>query len=137
MRDGVIVINKPWKITSFGVVRQVKHITGVKKAGHLGTLDPMARGVLPVALGKATRLMDLLDLDLKIYECSARLGISSDTLDIWGKVEDSGPSFDISEEALIDTIKSLSGKVSQTPLCIQPVEKTGKGSMNTQERESM
>lgn len=84
--DGVIVIDKPKGMTSFKVVNMVRRRLGIKKAGHTGTLDPMATGVLPICLGKATKLAGLLMEGQKIYEGKIRLGITTDTYDADGKV---------------------------------------------------
>ena len=83
---GLICINKPEGITSFGAVNKVRGILRVKKAGHTGTLDPMATGVLPVMLGKATRFLDYLPESDKGYRAKFILGKTTDTLDITGKV---------------------------------------------------
>ncbi|MBR3149125.1 MAG: tRNA pseudouridine(55) synthase TruB [Eubacterium sp.] len=84
--NGIICINKPQDISSFGVVAKVRGITREKKAGHTGTLDPMATGVLPVMLGTATRFLNYLPDSDKGYRASFRLGVTTDTLDITGGV---------------------------------------------------
>ena len=84
--NGIICINKPQDITSFGVVAKVRGITRTKKAGHTGTLDPMATGVLPVMVGNATRFLNFLPDSDKGYRASFVLGKTTDTLDITGKV---------------------------------------------------
>lgn len=83
---GIICINKEKDITSFGVVAKVRGITREKKAGHTGTLDPMATGVLPVMLGGATRFLNFIPDSDKRYTASFRLGQTTDTLDITGTV---------------------------------------------------
>ena len=83
---GIICINKPEGITSFGVVAKLRGILGEKKAGHTGTLDPMATGVLPVMLGGATRFLNFLPDSDKAYRASFILGKTTDTLDITGKI---------------------------------------------------
>ena len=72
--DGIIIINKQQNMTSHDVVAQIRRIFGIRRIGHTGTLDPMATGVLPVCVGRATRIMEYLDLDLKEYRCSMKLG---------------------------------------------------------------
>ncbi|MBQ9517391.1 MAG: tRNA pseudouridine(55) synthase TruB [Eubacterium sp.] len=84
--NGIICINKPTDITSFGVVAKVRGITRQKKAGHTGTLDPMATGVLPVMLGDATRFLNYLPDSDKGYRATFILGKTTDTLDITGEV---------------------------------------------------
>jgi len=85
---GIIVIDKPQGMTSHDVVSFLRRKTGVKRIGHSGTLDPMATGVLPVYIGKATRLIEYAgrpdDEEAKIYRCTMKLGLETDTQDIWG-----------------------------------------------------
>jgi len=86
--DGIIVINKPQGMTSHDVVSFLRKKTGVKRIGHSGTLDPMATGVLPVFIGKATRIIEYSgipgDTEAKVYRCTMKLGVETDTMDIWG-----------------------------------------------------
>lgn len=84
--NGIICINKPSGITSFSVCSAVRKITGEKKCGHMGTLDPLARGVLPVMLGGATRFLDFYPQSEKGYLAEFVLGKTTDTLDITGRV---------------------------------------------------
>jgi tRNA pseudouridine55 synthase len=86
--DGILNINKPQGMTSHDVVSFLRRKTGVRRIGHSGTLDPMATGVLPTFIGRATRVIEYVglpgDLAAKKYRCTLRLGLSTDTLDIWG-----------------------------------------------------
>jgi tRNA pseudouridine55 synthase len=84
--NGVIVIDKPPGPTSRDVVEEVRRALGVRKAGHTGTLDPLATGVLPVCLGEATKLVQFLALDSKEYRATLLLGVRTDTLDTGGSV---------------------------------------------------
>lgn len=95
MMNGVIVIDKPEGITSFDCIRAVKPYLQNEKIGHLGTLDPIATGVLPLLLGKATKLFDALSADEKSYLAEMRFGIKTDTADTTGAViaEKSVPAF--------------------------------------------
>ena len=83
---GIICVNKEKDITSFGVVAKLRGITGEKKAGHTGTLDPMATGVLPVMFGGATKFLNFLPDSDKGYRATFKLGVTTDTLDITGNV---------------------------------------------------
>ena len=83
---GVLYINKPKNITSFDVVNKISHILGIKKVGHTGTLDPMATGVMLVAFGKATKIVELLTFNDKEYIAGVELGYKTDTYDNTGKV---------------------------------------------------
>ena len=84
--NGILVIDKPREFTSFDVIAVIRRITGQRKAGHTGTLDPNATGVLPVLLGSATKAQDLILNHTKTYEAEFSLGLTTDTLDIWGEV---------------------------------------------------
>ena len=83
---GILLINKPQNFTSFDVIAKLRGILKIKKLGHAGTLDPMATGCLPVFVGKATRACDILACQTKSYTAGFKLGIMTDTQDIWGKV---------------------------------------------------
>lgn len=84
-KNGVINLYKPQGYTSHDCVAIVRRATGIKKVGHTGTLDPMAEGVLPICIGKATRAIEYYDGDFKTYECEMKLGLLTETLDIWGE----------------------------------------------------
>ena len=83
---GIICVDKQENMTSFSAVARARRITGEKKAGHAGTLDPMATGVLPVLFGGATRFMEFLPVQDKGYRAHIRLGLTTDTLDTTGTV---------------------------------------------------
>ena len=84
--NGVVIIDKPHGKTSFDVVSSVRRLFGTKKVGHTGTLDPEATGVLPVCIGKATKACELLTAQNKSYRAQLMLGMTTDTLDIEGKI---------------------------------------------------
>jgi tRNA pseudouridine55 synthase len=86
MHSGILLIDKPAGLTSFGVVRQVRRILGVRKIGHLGTLDPFATGLLPLCLGEATKLVPFLMPEAKTYRAQVKLGEATDTQDLTGAV---------------------------------------------------
>ena len=83
---GVVIVDKPAGITSHDAVDRVRKLLGERKAGHTGTLDPMATGVLPVCVGEATKIASFLTGDDKVYEATMRLGVRTDTLDMTGHV---------------------------------------------------
>ena len=112
--NGIILIDKPQNFTSFDVVAVVRKKFGTKKVGHGGTLDPMATGVLPVFIGCATKAVDLLPDSGKSYRAGFRLGLMSDTLDIWGELSEEKPA-DIGREALEAVLERFSGEIEQTP----------------------
>ncbi len=111
----ILGINKPSGISSFDVVRKVKKITGIKKIGHGGTLDPMAEGVLPILLNEATVFFDLLLNSDKIYKAVIQLGSSTDTDDKEGQVLQTVPVPDIDIKQILQQIESLTGEISQIP----------------------
>ena len=115
MKDGIININKPQEMTSFDVVAILRKKLGIKRIGHLGTLDPMAEGVLPVALGKATRVMDYLDADMKEYVAEIVFGASTDTDDIWGKLISQDKDLNLTKESVEEAVKSFIGVGEQIP----------------------
>ncbi|HEX3011484.1 MAG TPA: tRNA pseudouridine(55) synthase TruB, partial [Syntrophomonadaceae bacterium] len=112
--DGFLNVNKPLGITSFDVIRTLNRIQPGVKMGHLGTLDPMATGVLPIALGKATRLIEYIDNRIKVYAARMVLGGISDTQDATGNITwlDSDPA---EPEQIIQTAKSFIGVIQQIP----------------------
>lgn len=112
--NGIIVVNKPQDFTSFDVVAVVRGCLHTKKVGHSGTLDPMATGVLPVFVGGATKAISLLPDHDKSYRAGFRLGITSDTLDIWGNCS-AQSEVDISAEILLDTLAKFKGDIEQIP----------------------
>jgi tRNA pseudouridine55 synthase len=113
--DGFLVIDKPEGMTSHDVVRVVRRRLGVRKVGHLGTLDPMATGVLPLALGKATRLVEFLKGGRKIYEGSIRLGFSTNTYDREGQPSSSVVVPEVTQEQLSQQAAKMLGEQLQMP----------------------
>jgi len=112
--NGVVVIDKPPGVTSHDVVLDVRKVTGVKKAGHTGTLDPLATGVLPVCLGEATKLVPFLVSVTKDYRVSMLLGVRTDTLDIEGAVlEEKEPQ--VTDRGVIDALQGFLGRSEQFP----------------------
>ncbi len=112
--NGIIVINKPKDFTSFDVVALVRKYTGEKKAGHTGTLDPGAVGVLPILLGSATKAQDIIPVSDKSYIADFVFGKATDTLDIWGKVLKERESH-VTEEALRAVLHDFEGEIEQLP----------------------
>ena len=115
MTDGIINVNKPAGWTSQDVCTKLRHVLKVKKAGHTGTLDPMAAGVLPVCVGKATRIIEYYDRDSKSYHASMKLGVTTDTLDITGEVTETAGYRDVTEKAVREAFRAYTGNVRQIP----------------------
>lgn len=121
---GIICINKPEGITSFGAVAKVRGITREKKAGHTGTLDPMATGVLPVMLGSATRFLNYLPDSDKGYRASFVLGKTTDTLDITGTVTGEFP-VNVTREDVAAVLAQFRGTIMQLPPMFSAKSKDG------------
>lgn len=122
--NGVVVIDKEQGYTSFDVVAIVRKTLGTKKVGHCGTLDPNATGVLPVLVGNATKAQDIIPNHDKSYVASFKFGVSTDTLDIWGKVLDEDkPS--VTAEQLHKVVDSFVGDIMQIPPMYSAVQKDG------------
>ncbi len=109
--SGVLVIDKDPGVSSFGVVSKVRKILGVRKAGHTGTLDPFATGVLVVCLGQATRIIPFLDEGAKEYLYTIRFGAETDTWDLTGKVIREAEVAKIKRSTLETVIASLTGNI--------------------------
>ena len=112
--------------TSHDVVARLRRIVGQKKIGHTGTLDPEAEGVLPVCLGKATKLCDLLTDKDKTYEAVLLLGISTDTQDTTGKILEEKNTADLREEAVREVVLSFEGEYDQIPPMFSALKVGGK-----------
>ena len=113
--NGIIPINKPSGWTSFDVVNKIKHMVKPRKVGHLGTLDPMATGVLLVTVGKATKLFDLMQEKKKTYVAEFEFGKLTDTLDITGEIVDTKPVANISLDELSSVCANFVGEIDQIP----------------------
>lgn len=126
MEEGILNINKPQDMTSFDVIAILRKKLGIKRIGHFGTLDPMALGVLPVAVGKATRVMDYLDVDMKEYIAEVKFGILTDTDDITGNTIEEVDASCITEEVLKEKLECFKGVISQTPPRYSAIKVHGK-----------
>ena len=122
--NGVIVIDKPADFTSFDVIAVVRRLTGQRKTGHTGTLDPNATGVLPVLLGAATKAQDRIPNHDKSYLARFRLGMTTDTLDIWGEVKTETPCC-VTEDDVRVLLPRFSGEIMQVPPMYSALKKDG------------
>lgn len=127
MLNGIIVINKPAGMTSADVVYQLRKILHIKKIGHAGTLDPDVSGVLPIAVGQATKLIDKLHEHKKQYQGTGEFGIKTDTGDLSGKViaKKELPSA-IPNLLIQNSMETLTGEVMQVPPMYSAVKINGK-----------
>lgn len=121
---GFIFLDKPEGITSFTAVNKTRRILGIKKAGHTGTLDPMATGVLPIMLGGATRFSQYLPVHDKSYRAKIILGRITDTLDTTGEVLETH-EVNVSQSQLEEAVMSFLGNISQLPPMYSAVSKDG------------
>jgi tRNA pseudouridine55 synthase len=112
--DGILNVNKPAGLSSHDVVCRVRKITGQKKVGHAGTLDPLATGVLLICLGQATRVSQYLMSGSKTYRATIRLGISTDTYDSEGRITSQGP-VDVTLLQIERVLEGFVGALEQTP----------------------
>ena len=123
--DGILCLDKPQDMTSFSCCSVIRRLSGEKKTGHAGTLDPQATGVLPILLGRATKALDLLPVHDKRYIAEVQFGLTSDTLDIWGAVTETGaahPSLSAVEAALIP----FRGNILQVPPMMSALKVEGR-----------
>ena len=123
--NGVIVIDKPAGFTSFDVIAVARRLTGQRKMGHTGTLDPNATGVLPVLLGTAAKAQDLILNSDKAYTARFRLGLTTDTLDIWGQVKSRCESC-VTRESIETLLPRFTGEIEQVPPMFSAVQINGK-----------
>lgn len=123
--NGIINIYKPKGMTSHDVVYRVRKIMGIKKVGHTGTLDPDADGVLPICIGKGTKLSDMLTFSDKSYRAVFRLGISTDTQDMTGNIV-SEKDVLVNEIEIKEAINSFIGEYDQLPPMYSAVKVGGK-----------
>lgn len=113
--SGVLVVDKPVGLTSHDVVQVVRKGTNIKRAGHTGTLDPRASGVLVILLGPAVRLSEYVSASDKRYQAVVRLGTSTDTYDSEGRITRSAPVDHITEEQFQEALKGFVGEIEQVP----------------------
>ena len=111
----VVNLYKPSGPTSFAMVSSVKRILGVKKAGHIGTLDPMAEGILPICLNQSTRIIQFLSPLSKFYQCTMTLGTATDTQDSTGKTIFEGDPSMATETQVRNVLTSFVGEQKQVP----------------------
>jgi tRNA pseudouridine55 synthase len=126
MAAGILNVNKPPGMTSFAVVSLVRRLTGVRRVGHVGTLDPIAEGVLPVCVGGATRIVEYLVAAPKRYRASIRLGASTDTYDSEGAVVATGDPSGVTREAVEAALAPFAGKIEQVPPLYSAVKFEGR-----------
>lgn len=124
--DGFLNILKPPAMSSHDVVNYVRKVLKTKKVGHAGTLDPAAAGVLPLAVGRATRLLEYLALSKKIYRAEILLGKSTVSGDLLGEVTEVKNIVFPAEEKILEVLKKFKGKTMQRPPVVSAIQVNGK-----------
>lgn len=124
--DGILVVNKPSDCTSHDVVSKIRRTYNIKKVGHTGTLDPLATGVLPILIGKGTKLSKYLINHDKEYISTIKLGIKTDTGDLEGKIIETKKILNVSKEEIEGVLNSFVGKSIQTPPIYSAIKINGK-----------
>lgn len=123
--DGVIVLDKPLGKTSHDMVYFVRRVTGIKKVGHTGTLDPEATGVLPICIGKATKAADMLTFSDKCYRAELVFGMTTDTQDAEGEILSECP-FVSTEDEVRKAISGFVGEIEQVPPMYSAIKVNGR-----------
>ncbi|MDU7067705.1 MAG: tRNA pseudouridine(55) synthase TruB [Clostridium perfringens] len=123
--NGVINIYKNTGVTSFDVVAMVRRVAKMKKVGHTGTLDPAASGVLPVCLGKATKIIDYIMENKKVYRVNLKLGMVTDTYDLEGEVLREEDASHITKDEILNCINSFVGTIDQVPPMYSALKQNG------------
>ena len=123
--DGLIIVDKPAGLTSHDVVARLRRLTGTRRVGHGGTLDPMATGVLVAGVGKATRLLGHLALAEKEYQATIRLGQATSTADAEGEVISGAPAGGLTLDAVRAAARPLTGEIQQVPPAVSAVKVAG------------
>lgn len=124
--DGILNVNKPPGMTSYSVVALVKRLSGERRVGHAGTLDPDATGVLPICLGQATRIIEFLFDNTKVYRAQIQLGVTTDTYDASGRVTRLADASAISRESVESALATFKGVIPQKPPMYSAVKHHGK-----------
>lgn len=125
MIEGILNIDKPGGITSHDVVNRIRALSGVRRVGHAGTLDPLATGVLLLCVGRATRLVEYLVGQRKCYEATVRLGQTTNTYDTEGEVVAERPYHHITRNALATALEQFRGTIQQRPPIYSAIKKEG------------
>ncbi len=135
--NGILIIDKPSGMTSHDVVARVRRISGAKRVGHGGTLDPLATGVLPILIGTATKLSSQVMQGDKEYIAEIKLGEATDTDDAKGKVTDTAPVPEDIEAGLKCVLPKFLGRLMQVPCAYSAIKKGGRKAYNAARKGQM
>lgn len=123
--DGVLNLNKPRGPTSHDVVNRVRALTGIRRVGHAGTLDPLATGVLVVCVGRATRVVEYLMAGRKVYDARVRLGVTTDTYDAEGQIVAEAKGISVSRDQVETALAQFRGTITQVPPMYSAIKHEG------------
>ncbi len=123
---GVLLLDKPAGLTSHDVVNRVRRLTGERRVGHAGTLDPLATGVLVLCLGSATRIAEYLADLPKVYRATVRLGMTTDTWDAEGRVTGEVDATGVSRGAVEEALGRFEGRIAQVPPMYSALKRDGR-----------
>ena len=123
--NGIILFDKPISLTSNQALQNVKKLLNANKAGHTGSLDPLATGLLPICLGEATKVSSYLLSADKSYSVKCELGVRTDSADADGKIINTRPVNDITEERILSVLQRFKGSISQIPPMHSAIKKNG------------
>lgn len=123
---GILIVDKPQGVTSHDVVAKIRRLTGVKRVGHTGTLDPIATGVLGICIGNATRIAEYLSASDKTYVAEAVFGVTTDSLDLTGLILSDTDASTLVETEILAATRCFVGDISQTPPMVSAVHHEGK-----------
>lgn len=124
--EGILPIWKPAGFTSHDVVAKVRRIVKMKRIGHTGTLDPEVTGVLPLCLGRATRLVEYIQELPKTYDAELTLGLSTNTEDLTGQIIENHPNLEINRNQIEQALMSMVGEIEQIPPMFSAIQVNGK-----------
>lgn len=124
--NGFIVVFKPTGMTSHDIVSRIRRLTGIRQVGHTGTLDPNASGVLPIAIGKATKAIPYLKEERKVYRAELTLGVETDTCDRYGTSVATSEKKAASKESFLEAVQVFLGRVQQLPPIFSAIRINGK-----------
>ena len=124
--SGLVVVDKPAGVTSHDVVSRVRRLSGTRKVGHAGTLDPMATGVLVLGINRATRLLGHLTLTEKAYDATIRLGASTTTDDAEGEIISTAPTRGLDDAQIRSALAAFVGDIEQVPTAVSAIKVDGR-----------
>jgi tRNA pseudouridine55 synthase len=124
--DGILNVYKLPGMTSHDVVKEVRRILGIRRVGHMGTLDPQAKGILLIGVGRGTKMASSLLALPKTYRATMVLGVKTDTQDAWGKIIGQNHDFRVTKADLLQVFSEFTGEIEQVPPIFSALKYRGK-----------